>query len=78
MGINSDSGKVSGIKDESHRESLCHLRECMYDHNAGRNINIKGRSGKVFNKNEVTGNCRKVNPCYKMTKLLSKGDKQKK
>lgn len=36
----------------------------MYHHkHVGRNINIKGHSGKVLDDNEVTGNCRKVNPC---------------
>lgn len=64
MDIKSDSGKVSGIKGESFRESLYHLREYMYHHkHVGRNINIKGHSGKVLDDNEVTGNCRKVNPC---------------
>lgn len=35
-----------------------------------RNMNVKGDSGKISDKNEehVIGNWRKIDPCYKVTK----------
>lgn len=64
----------------NYRGSLYCLREyiCHHKHNVGRNINIKGHSGKVLDENEVIKNCRKGDPCYKMAKLLPNEHREKK
>lgn len=62
-------------KEESYRESLYHLKEYIFhqEYNVGRNMDIKGRSNEVSDRNEelIIRNWRKGHPFYKTAKNLA-------
>lgn len=75
MDVKGDSIERSGRKEESWRKSLHLLREYMINHeqNVDRNVDGKVCSSESSDGNEeqVIGQWRKGNPCYKMAKNLA-------
>ena len=72
MDIIGDSGEGSERREKSSRERFCHLGEYTYhrDQNVTRNVNAKGASGELSDRNEehVMGHWRKGHPCHKVAK----------
>lgn len=75
--IKDDSGESSERKDENYRESFSLLREHLsnLEQNFGRNMDSKGHSDKVSDRNEehFIGQWRKGDPCYKVAKIVFHG-----
>ena len=73
--IKGDSGKSCSGKGDSGEESLIFLREYLSnpDQDTGRNVNHKGHSDEVSDRNEelATKNWRKGNPCNKVSNTLT-------
>ena len=72
--IKSNFDKGSKGRDGDSKEHFKHLREFLYcEQTVGRNMNLKGVFGKTSdgNKEHVTGQWRKIDPCYNMAENLA-------